>query len=30
MFLFLAAISLAIGWFVDRRREKRYASLGDA
>ena len=30
MFLILAAISLAIGWFMDRKREKRYASLGDA
>ena len=30
MFLFLAAVSLAIGWFMDRKRARRYDSLGDA
>ena len=30
MFLVLSAISLAIGWFIDRKRAKRYDSLGDA
>jgi membrane protein implicated in regulation of membrane protease activity len=29
MFLFLAVVSLAIGWVVDRRNKRRYDSLGD-
>jgi Kef-type K+ transport system membrane component KefB len=30
MFLVLSAVALAIGWFMDRKRAKRYESLGDA
>jgi len=30
LFLFLAAVSLAIGWVMDRRTKRRYDSLGDS
>ena len=30
MFLVLSVIALAIGWFMDRKRAKRYDSLSDA
>jgi membrane protein implicated in regulation of membrane protease activity len=30
MFLFLAAVSLAIGWIFDRRNKRRYDTIGDA
>jgi membrane protein implicated in regulation of membrane protease activity len=29
MFLFLAVISLAVGWVVDRRSKRRYDSISD-
>jgi Na+/melibiose symporter-like transporter len=29
MFLFLAVISLAVGWIVDRRSKRRYDSISD-
>jgi membrane protein implicated in regulation of membrane protease activity len=30
MFLLLSAVSLAIGWIVDRRGKRSYDTLGDA
>ena len=30
MFVFFAVVMLAVGWFVDRRKQRQYESLGDA
>ena len=30
MFLFLALVSLAIGWIFDKRNKRRYDTVGDA